>query len=146
MRLEDVMSQEVWTAAPTDDLERARTEMFTHQIHHLVVVERGKIVGVLSEHDLAARTGLQVSDVMTPDPIVASAHTTVREAANLMRGNHVSCLPVLDDRQRLVGIVTVTDLLELMGRGVTRPIEDHEHWTLRNRGSAREKHRKARMI
>jgi CBS domain-containing protein len=48
---------------------------------------------------------------------------TVRKAANLMRGRPIGCLPVIE-RGRLVGVVTVTDLLALLGHGIERP--DHQ--------------------
>ena len=57
---------------------------------------------------------------MTEDLVVATPETTVREAANLMRGHAVNCLPVLDG-QRLAGIITALHLLEVIGRGAKRP-------------------------
>jgi len=57
----------------------------------------------------------------------------VREAANLMRGHGVSCLPVFNGR-RLKGIVTVVDLLELIGRGTERPVRTVERLVLKDRG------------
>jgi acetoin utilization protein AcuB len=57
---------------------------------------------------------------MTEQVVSAAPQTTLRQAANLMRGRTVGCLPVMDDG-RVVGIVTVTDILEQLGRGATRP-------------------------
>lgn len=57
---------------------------------------------------------------------------TVRKAAKLLRGSSVGALPVLD-RGLLVGVVTESDLPDLLGRGVERPAKG-ERWTLRNRG------------
>jgi CBS domain-containing protein len=60
----------------------------------------------------------------------------VREAANLMRGRSIGCLPVLDGR-KLVGIVTVTDLLELLGRGAERPMARGRRAVMAGRGHRR---------
>jgi CBS domain-containing protein len=57
---------------------------------------------------------------MAADPVSASPATTLRQAANLMRGRSVGCLLVVEDG-RVVGIVTTTDLLEQLGRRATRP-------------------------
>jgi CBS domain-containing protein len=133
MRLQDIMSTGVRVIAPNDEIVRAQTEMEIHKIHHLVVTEGTKVVGMLSAHDLVEREGRTVGEVMTPDPIVVPAKATVREAANSMRGNGVGALPVVNERGRLVGIVTLSDLLELIGRGVEKPIEAHVPWTLRRR-------------
>jgi CBS domain-containing protein len=59
--------------------------------------------------------GRRVADLMRPDVVKASPATDVRRAAGLMRRHGVGCLPVVD-RGRLVGIVTVSDLLALLER------------------------------
>jgi CBS domain-containing protein len=57
---------------------------------------------------------------MTTSVLTVAPDTTVRAIANFMRGRTIGCVPVTDN-QRLVGIVTVSDLLTLLGRGVDRP-------------------------
>lgn len=115
MRLAEIMSRDVRTARPTDRLDDARRTLESNRVHHLVVMDGGRAVGVISARDLA-RGGGSVGDAMSPNPVVATSKTTVRQAANLMRGNLVGCLPVVD-AGKLVGIVTTSDLLELLGRG-----------------------------
>ena len=68
------------------------------------------------------------------------AFATVREAANLLRGRSIGCLPVFDGDQ-LAGIVTTSDLLELIGRGVERPVAESTRWTLGRRPSRAAKRR-----
>jgi CBS domain-containing protein len=110
--------------------------MLERDLHHLVVLDDGRVVGVLSSDDLAGTPAGAVRDVMTTRIVKASPTTTVREAANLLRGRGVGCLPVLDG-DTLVGIVTVADLLELIGRGVERPVAESKRWTLRRRAPTR---------
>ena len=92
MRLQDVMSTDVKTVAPQVSAEVAWEIMTTHDIHHLVVVRDGGIVGVLSNRDAGGRAGAAVrrhcaaGDLMSEPAIVAAPSTTVRKAANLMRG------------------------------------------------------------
>jgi CBS domain-containing protein len=71
-----------------------------------------------------------------------SPTTTVRKAANLMRGRSIGCL-VVTKRDRIVGIVTVADLLELVGRGADRPVASTTRWTLKHRAPHRKRHRAA---
>ena len=52
--------------------------------------------------------------------VTADRTDTVRVVANRMRGRSIGCVPVVD-RERLIGIVTVSDLLEALGRGIDRP-------------------------
>jgi acetoin utilization protein AcuB len=153
MRLQDIMSKNVKTIAPDATVSEARARMRNAAVHHLIVVDHRQVVGVVSERDLGGRAGGRnadvqtkiVADVMSDGVVSAGPQTTVRQAANRMRGRGVGCLAVLDD-DRLLGIVTTTDLLELIGRGVERPIERSEPWTLRGRGrrGARPEDRQAR--
>ena len=124
MRLRDIMSEAVESIPPDVPVDQAREQMRRQDVRHLVVVEGGAIVGVLSQHDLRRAEGMAaVRAVMSASAVTATPQTSLREAANLLRGNHVSCLPVLDDRGSLIGIVTVSDLLDLIGKGVTREPE-----------------------
>jgi acetoin utilization protein AcuB len=140
MRLRDIMSQNIKTIGPATSVEEARAAMKSNRIHHLLVREGGDIVGVLSDRDLGRGSGAQdrrrVADVMTTNVITATADTTIRQAANLFRGRTIGCLPILD-ADKPVGIVTTTDLLELLGRGAERPVERTTRWTLRDRGPRR---------
>jgi predicted transcriptional regulator len=74
----------------------------------------------------------RVEDAMLRNVVTATPDTTVRQAANLMRGRSDSALPVLS-AGKLVGIITVSDLLDLLGHGVDRPAPK-TRWTLRHRG------------
>lgn len=136
MRLRDVMSVDVVTVRADDPASVARATMRRHRIRHLVVVEGERLVGIVSERDLggtrgaASRRDRAVRDLMAVDPVSASPATTLRQAANLMRGRTVGCLLVVEDG-RVVGIVTTTDLLDQLGRGATRPTVRTEQPPLR---------------
>ncbi|CAN5899249.1 hypothetical protein BH11MYX2_BH11MYX2_11170 [soil metagenome] len=69
---------------------------------------------------------------MTAHVVVAAPETTIKQAANLLRGRVIGCLPVVDGKT-LVGIVTTTDLLELIGRGAERPVLETNRWTMKGR-------------
>jgi len=60
----------------------------------------------------------------------------IRKAANLMRGRSIGCLVVVDGA-RIVGIVTVSDLLELIGRGIDPPVAAAPRTTLDHRAPHR---------
>ncbi len=100
--------------------------MRTKGIHHLVVMEGSALKGIVSSRDLGGRTmatakrNVSVADLMTDRVVAVAPDTPVRKAANLMRGRWIGCLVVTKD-DRVVGIVTAADLLELLGRGADRP-------------------------
>jgi CBS domain-containing protein len=97
------------------------------RIHHLIVMDGSDVVGVLSDRDAGGRSGAGVrqralvAELMSPHVVSLDPDATVRKAANLMRGRTIGCIPVIDGR-RLVGIVTVSDLLEIVGRGGDRRV------------------------
>ncbi len=126
MRLQEIMSTRVITIGPDEPASAAWSRMEREGIRHLVVAEGRRPLGVLSERDLggrkggAVRRGRTVRDLMTRHVASARPSTTLREAANLMRGRLIGSLPVVEDG-RVVGIVTATDVLEELGRGSSRP-------------------------
>lgn len=134
MRLRDIMTDAVQTIRPEEAAEAAWERMKKREIHHLVVVDRGEAIGVLSDRDLGGARGVslrrerKVADLMSEQVVAGDPDMTLRRAANLMRGRSVGCLPVIDEG-KLRGIVTVADLLEQIGRG-----EQGKRWTLAQRG------------
>jgi acetoin utilization protein AcuB len=79
---------------------------------------------------------------MTGRVVTVPPTTTVRQAANLMRGRSIGCL-VVTDPTRIVGIVTVSDLLELLGQGADRGVVSTTRWTLKHRAPHRKRHQAA---
>lgn len=142
MRVQDVMSGHLKTVAPTAAAEDAWNLMRLHRIHHLVVTDEHRVVGVLSDRDVGSRRGAvlrankTVADLMTAPAITVAPTTTVRQAANLMRGRSIGCLVVVRSGHAK-GIVTVSDLLELVGRGFDRGADTSKRWTLSHRAPHR---------
>jgi acetoin utilization protein AcuB len=139
MRLGEIMTRNVKTAAPAQSAEDAYRRMRLHRIHHLVVMEGKRVVGIVSERDLggsrgaALRTGRTVDDLMARDVATATPDTTIRQAANILRGRTIGSLPVLEEA-KLVGIVTVTDLLELVGDVIRKASTDARWKPVRRMG------------
>ncbi|WP_243302239.1 CBS and ACT domain-containing protein [Geothrix oryzisoli] len=99
---------------------------------HLPVVDRGRLVGVLTDRDLRFATSSfchtprtaedPVSGAMSSPPLTADPLDPVEDAARIMRENKIGCLPVVDGSE-LVGILTGMDLLDalMILTGVTKP-------------------------
>jgi len=127
MRMNEVMTEGVETVAPTMAAADAWELMRRKQIHHVVVTRGAEVIGILSDRDAGSRagasvrTGRTVADLMTTHAVTLTPEDSVRKAANLMRGRTIGCVAVTH-RGRLVGIVTISDLLDLFGRGVDRPV------------------------
>jgi acetoin utilization protein AcuB len=146
MRLGDIMSEEVETIAASAPLADAREQMKRQEVRHLLVTDGASVVGVLSERDVSRRRGngtLKVRDAMSTPVVIAGPRTNVREAANLMRGNRIGCLPIVDGGQP-VGVITVSDLLDLIGKGVSRAPAGSQHWEEKHRGHRKQRYTPAR--
>ncbi len=134
MRIQDVMSKKVVSIAPKATISAAREILRTDEIDHLVVIDGKKIVGVVSGRDLARAVDEQpVESAMTRDVVTIEPEATLRHAAGVMRGRAVGCLPVVDD-ERLIGIVTTSDLLTALAKGDTHTSPPTERVILRKRG------------
>ena len=126
MRIFEVMTKPVHKISPVARAEDAWQLMYAKGIRHLVVADGSRVVGVLSDGDLggrsggAVRGGALVADLMEHHVITVAPNDTIPKAANLMRGHLSGCLPVME-RGRLVGVVTVADILRIVGKGVDRP-------------------------
>jgi CBS domain-containing protein len=125
MRIREVMTEPVETVPPSKPLDQAAGLMRALRVHHLVVKDGAKVVGILSTADLpkpgAAHDGGVVRDVMSLNVATIDEEETVRRAANLMRGRSIGCL-VATRNGRMAGIVTVSDLLDLLGKGGERRV------------------------
>lgn len=126
MCVQEVMSTEVVAVGPEETANRAWTKMWRQRIRHLTVMDGERLVGLISERDLGGRdgsevrNGMRVRDLMSEQVVSATPRTTLRQAANKMRGHTIGSLPVIE-KDRVVGIVTATDVLDELGRSSTRP-------------------------
>ena len=133
MRMSEIMSTPVASIDAAASGETAWNEMRLRNAHHLVVLSGREVIGVVSSRDVEHRRDRLVAELMSRDVVTADPKMTVRQAANQLRGRYIGCLPIVD-RGKLVGIVTVSDLLELLGRGAVAPSPRAERWTLKGRG------------
>lgn len=128
MRVSEWMSPDPVSVAPQDTVRHARQLLHRYGVRHLPVVDRGQVVGVISDRDVridessleddpaeqldrSLGTGRQVVEVMSSPPHTIRAEATMQDAARLMLSRRISALPVVDDAGELVGIVTTTDCL-----------------------------------
>jgi acetoin utilization protein AcuB len=133
MRMRDVMTARVVTVEMDDRLEVVKEIFDTMHFHHLLVRdEHGKLSGVISDRDLlralspyvgsAAETARDIAtlnkrvhQIMSRRPITLHPQSTIAEAVSLLLAHRISCIPIVDDEFKPVGIVSWRDLLKSMG-------------------------------
>jgi acetoin utilization protein AcuB len=116
MRIGDIMTRNVVATRPSARVQEARGEMRRHGVHHLIVLDGEALVGVLSDRDRPRSHDDRVRDVMAAPVVTATSDTTITEAATILRGHSIGCLPVVE-AGRCVGIVTAADLLDWIALG-----------------------------
>ncbi|MEU6673147.1 CBS domain-containing protein [Streptomyces sp. NPDC046853] len=113
----DVMTPGIVAVGPDASLVEAAQLMRAQGTGHVLVATAGRVVGVLTDRDIALRAVADGADpltvsaqaVCTPDPVTVAPDDAVASAVSLMLQNAVRRLPVVEDGQP-VGMVTLTDL------------------------------------
>lgn len=112
MKVGGLMTDEVVSAVPAASFREVAKMLAEHDISGVPVLdEDDHVVGVVSESDLLARHELTARELMNTPAVTIHAEETVADAARLMVRRGVERLPVVDEEERLVGIVTRRDLL-----------------------------------
>ncbi len=137
MRARDVMTKGVVSAPPNTTAEDALHLMRTRHLHHLLVGTMAKPMGLVSARDIGGRGHAAIrrrpiGDLMSSPIVTVETTALVRRVANVMRGRSLGCV-LVTERARVVGIITVSDLLELLGRGSDRPLSTADRRGLHHR-------------
>jgi CBS domain-containing protein len=119
--IDRIMTPDPATVGPLDSIIHARRLLDTNVIHHLPVVEGGRLVGIVSSSDLlklhllddhlSIYERVTVDQVMETNVVVIEKSATLRDAAEKLCMGHFHSLPVVDRRRHLVGIITASDLI-----------------------------------
>jgi CBS domain-containing protein len=125
-RLRDVMTTGVETVAPGDTIRFAAEKMDALDVGSLPVCDGERLIGVVTDRDLAVRAVASgrdpnrtaVIEAMTPALVFALEEQGIDDAVELMREHEIRRLPIVDDRRRLVGIVALADLATRSGTSV----------------------------
>ena len=123
MSLQRFCKRPIITVAPEKTIPTACQLLEEQNIGCLLVEEQGKLCGILTDRDIALRvTGRRrdpeqttVRQVMTSNPAHISVDSTLHELTALMHKHHVRRVPIIDETGRAIGIVTLDDLLALLG-------------------------------
>ncbi|MFG3344185.1 CBS domain-containing protein [Streptomyces sp. NPDC048018] len=112
LKVGSLMTADVVSAVPATPFKEVAKLLAERDISGVPVVdEDDHVLGVVSESDLLARHEPATRDLMTTPAVTVHAEETVADAARLMVRRGVERLPVVDEEERLVGIVTRRDLL-----------------------------------
>jgi CBS domain-containing protein len=138
MNLDMIMSTNLVTISPKDDLATARELMHDNKIHHLPVCVDNELVGLVTLTNVLAATDsilrdpdsrlhakdILVEEMMVKDIATVDENASLRQAALFLEKHKIGCLPVVTDGE-LRGIVTDTDFVGV-AINLLEQIEDTE--------------------
>ena len=127
MLVRDWMTENVITLNENDSVIKAMQLFKEHQIRRIPVVNGDKLVGIITDRDVKSITppkgfsmdmyetyyimsNLKIKDVMTTNPITVHPDDDIEKAAILMLENKISGLPVVDENEKVIGVITQTDI------------------------------------
>ncbi|MCX6685461.1 MAG: IMP dehydrogenase [Methanoregula sp.] len=113
---EELIERKVLFVERTATVTDAEQLMNRYSIGGVPVVDKYKIIGIVSRRDVRAiiskRGNEKITAIMTKKPITASEDITSEKALEIMYTNKIERLPVVDNKGKLVGIITMQDILE----------------------------------
>lgn len=131
MNVEKIMKNTI-VSVELDDSLAVIKEIFDNTcFHHLLVVESGKLRGVVSDRDLlkalspnigtaaetprdAATLNKKAHQIMTRKPVTLKSNAGVYDAIKIFNKHNISCIPVVDDENRPLGIISWRDILKAL--------------------------------
>jgi acetoin utilization protein AcuB len=133
MKVVDVMTKNPLAMTPSETIGEADEVMTEHRIRQLPVVEGSALLGIITDRDIrsfladsplldSARRekalGTEIREVMTAHPLTLSPDDTLRDAVELLVEDKIGGIPVVDEAEGLVGIVTYVDVLRCFLNGL----------------------------
>jgi acetoin utilization protein AcuB len=129
--VENWMNPEVITVDADDSMLDATKILKEHNIRHLPVLEKGTLVGIITDRDLKRASpsdatsleahellyliaNIKVREIMTRNPITVPYNFTIEEAAQILLDAKISGMPVVDKDGKVIGTITQTDLFKVL--------------------------------
>jgi acetoin utilization protein AcuB len=126
MRVVDVMTKDPLIVTPSETIAQADELMAENKIRQLPVVKERELIGIITDRDIRSflsgsllsapetrekALDTKIGDVMTRDPLTLSPDDELREAVELLINEKIGGIPVVDEAEGIVGIVTYVDVL-----------------------------------
>ncbi len=131
MQIGDLMTKKLVSVKMDDKLSTVKELFERFNFHHLLVVESGRLVGVVSDRDLlkalsprlgtlsesekdTATLNKRVHQVMTRSPISLHPEASVQDAVDVFNTHRISCIPIVIGDLHPVGVLSWRDVLKAM--------------------------------
>ena len=127
MKVVDVMTRNPLSISPSETVAQADELMSQNGIRQLPVVKDGALIGIITDRDLRSflsnsllsppeererALGTEVNEIMTTHPLTLTPDDELQDAVELLLEEKIGGVPVIDESERLVGIITYIDVLK----------------------------------
>ncbi|PCH96301.1 MAG: CBS domain-containing protein [Gammaproteobacteria bacterium] len=132
MKIKNIMNTKLITLSMDSTLNEAKELFEANKIHHLLITDdEGLLAGVMTDRDLykhlsptagtsqethrdTALMQKKLHQIMSRNLITAKTHQSLNQAVVLFYDHHISCLPVVDEHNKPLGIITWRDILKVL--------------------------------
>nr|WP_111976936.1 CBS domain-containing protein [Algibacillus agarilyticus] len=131
MSINQIMSTRVVSVQMDDTLATAKQIFENTKFHHLLVIEKHKLVGVVSDRDIlkqlspfidtprehnrdTATLNKKIHQMMSRDLVVMLANEPIAKAVSLFNQHAISCIPIIDENNEPIGIVSWRDVMRYL--------------------------------
>ncbi len=129
MNVEDIMNETIVAVEMDDSLQVVKEIFDKVRFHHLLVVESGRLFGVISDRDLLkalspnigsiaetasdrATLNKRAHQIMTRKPVTLSPKARIHDAIEIFINHKISCIPIVDEEEKPIGIISWRDILK----------------------------------
>lgn len=124
MTLHELVIKGIETAGPDTSAEALALRLEEANVGSIVIEEDMIPVGIVTDRDIALRlvgrgedpSSIEAQDIMSPDPVTISIDAGLLDVTRTMREHTIRRLPVVDEEDKLVGIITLDDVMGLLTR------------------------------
>ena len=138
MIVDSLMTTRVVTVHLDDKLTKLQEIFINTRVHHVLVAENGRLRGVITDRDFfkavspyigtpaetthdTATINKKAHQVMSRNPVTIKAGSNIREAVSLIYQHGVTCLPILNDEDKIAGILTWRDVFRGLEARYNKP-------------------------
>lgn len=141
MSLETYMSKSLITVFLDDDLKKVKEKFDRYDLHHLLVIDDdGVLFGIISDRDLykhlsptvgtlkenrydSAMLNKKAHTIMNRELVTADLSYSINQAVVSFYDNDISCLPIIDQNKKPIGIITWRDIVKIIALQYKKKLE-----------------------
>jgi CBS domain-containing protein len=137
MQTQDIMTFPVETITSKESIKDAAVKMRNMHVGTLLVVDEGKLVGVITDRDICCKViatnrdavMTEINEIMTKDTFAGFDDEDINDAAKMMKDHHIRRLPIIHHDKSLAGLLSIDDLArtshELAGSVLEAALPSH---------------------